>query len=83
VIVRDQGRSVTACDSCAGTEKDGAVLGRKATRRSLLCSDCEAEATRVPHPIAKPVTRARYRAALRHREKSGQLDLVDMVVPPP
>jgi hypothetical protein len=84
MIVRNQGENLKACDSCAATERDGAALGRKPHGRSLLCVDCEVEATRVPSPIAKlAITRRSYRAALRHRRASAQMDLVDMIVKAP
>ena len=73
-----------ACDSCAGTARDGAVLGRKAHHRSLLCTDCEEEAARIkPTSSGRLITRKAYRAALRHRLGLQQTDLVDLVMPVP
>jgi hypothetical protein len=49
-----------------------------------LCNDCAAKV--VPpdaRPKRLPITRARYRAALRHRQADPQGDLVDLIVPAP
>jgi hypothetical protein len=48
-----------------------------------LCSDCAAEAPPDARPKRRPITRARYRAALRLRQAAPQGDLVDLIVPAP
>jgi hypothetical protein len=83
-----------ACFACAATEADGAQLPeRKPTRRPMLCTDCDTQpdterAERIRQrrtEIARnpPISRASYRAALRHRNASPQLDLVDRLVRSP
>lgn len=50
-------------------------------KKGLNCCDCQAEAELAPRPeTTRLTTRASYRAALRHRQKSPQLDLVDLVI---
>ncbi len=91
-------RGVTprACFACGGTAADGAVLpARKRRERPLLCADC---AQWSPSHLAALIERRRqemalhpgsrqsrrsYRAAYRHRAASAQLDLVDLLRPPP
>lgn len=50
--------------------------------RGRLCDDCLTER---PHAesTGKPRTRASYRAALRHRQQSPQMDLIDLITPVP
>lgn len=81
-----------SCFVCAARPEDGAVLSpRKQTATPLVCTDCADEERRErAEPLAlrrrlTPAarTRASYRAALRVRQKSPQLDLVDLVVAAP
>lgn len=52
--------------------------------RGKLCCDCLAESLVAPRPEPTMLlTRAAYRARLRVRQRSPQLDLVDMVVRTP
>jgi hypothetical protein len=52
--------------------------------RGWRCSDCTAEAERIQSTRTwKVMTRASYRAALRHRQTLAQFDLVDMLVHTP
>lgn len=78
------------CWSCAALPEDGACLPARKTRgRPLLCGDCGSEAARAPRvPIervhqAPAMRRAQYRAALRFRSASAQMDLVDLLVKAP
>jgi hypothetical protein len=68
------------CLSCAGRPDDGAEI----PDRSRLCCDCIAEAARSALPNPTPArSRRSYRAALRHRTKSPQMDLIDLITPVP
>jgi hypothetical protein len=71
------------CFSCGSTSAESAFRGeRKPTRQRDYCTDCENEPQ--PQPRAHIViTRASYRARLRRRQQSDQLDLVDAITPCP
>ena len=77
------------CIACAATEADGAVFPPKPRGLPRRCLDCASGPAPAPLTLAdgltrnKPRTRASYRAAHRHRSRSAQLDLVDLLVPPP
>jgi hypothetical protein len=77
------------CASCAGRGPDTKFLSRR--RKSPdLCIECTCEAARNAdrNPATHrtpPITRASARARFRSRQKSDQLDLVDLIqaMPPP
>lgn len=73
------------CYSCGSLAGDTPFPGaRKPRKRRDLCCSCAAERLRAPPVVTRPAqTRAAYRAALRHRAKLAQLDLVDLVVRAP
>lgn len=73
------------CVSCAGREADGAVFPDTLTwRKRRRCTACIAEIELAPRPLPTSlITRASYRAKLRHRATLLQADLVDLVVPTP
>jgi hypothetical protein len=68
---------------------ESAFPGLRKPRGSAIdrCCDCTAEFQRLAErqpPAPKPVqTRRAYRAAFRFRAQQGQLDLIDLLVPPP
>nr|WP_294546623.1 hypothetical protein [uncultured Rhodopila sp.] len=66
-----------ACPSC-GSLASETTFAEGADR----CMDCLAEvrSSAARHARKPVITRRSYRAALRHRAKSAQLDLVDMIV---
>lgn len=78
------------CHDC-GASKADATFPRKVRGQPARCVDC----ARTPVICAAPVdstprapahivtTRASYRARYRNRAKSDQLDMVDLLVPPP
>ena len=74
-----------ACASCAATGMDATFpTARKPRRRPDLCDACAAAAARErPAHRTPPIKRASARSAYRRRLKSAQLDLVDLLVPPP
>lgn len=64
------------CTSCGSRRTETAF-----PERGKLCCDCLAESLVAPRPApARVITRASYRAALRHRQRQDQGDLVDLVV---
>lgn len=68
-----------SCVSCGSRSTETAFPAR-----GSRCCDCLAERARVPpERTVLAMTRASYRAALRHRRTLAQLDLVDLVVPAP
>lgn len=74
------------CRDCGAAEADGAIFETRPSDqvKRLVCQDCIAAARApAPKPTTLPVTRASYRAAHRHRASLAQLDLVDLLVPPP
>jgi hypothetical protein len=70
------------CRSCGGREADGCKFSHR-PGLPKMCEDCLVERPSTFHRGSPPRTRASYRAAFRHRQKSDQLDLVDQLVPPP
>ena len=73
------------CHSCAGRPQDGATFGPRKWG-PVICLDCQAETERSRTRTLyigtqrKPlITRASHQAALWHRERSPQADLVDLV----
>lgn len=68
------------CLSCGSRENETAfpAIG-------TLCTDCVNESVTAPRDCPRTPARSRrsYRAALRYRLKSDQLDLVDLVTPIP
>jgi hypothetical protein len=69
-----------ACTSCGSLASETPIA-----RGSDRCTDCVTEvlpssAGHARHPVT---TRRSYRAALRHRANSAQLDLVDSIVRTP
>lgn len=71
------------CASCAARAGE-AVFPCKKRGELRLCADCLAEAATPKDKAATPIMRrAAYRSALRIRQMSPQLDLVDMVVATP
>jgi hypothetical protein len=81
------------CASCGATNQEATFPGtRKPSRRRDYCCDCTGGAmaeTRIAARRAeiaagdKPRSRRSYRAALKHRASSPQLDLVDLLVGSP
>jgi hypothetical protein len=74
------------CRDCAAAEADGATfLTRPSGQvKRLVCTDCiRAAAHEAADKAVAVQTRASYRAAYRHRAARDQLDLVDLLVPPP
>ena len=76
------------CAGCAGRGPDTKFPSRR--RRSPdLCVDCLREAARetdrnLPaQRTPRPITRASARARFRARQASDQLDMIDLLVPPP
>ena len=76
------------CAGCAARGPDTKFPSRR--RRSPdLCVDCAREAARQADrnlPARRtppPITRASARARFRARQASDQLDLIDLLVPPP
>jgi hypothetical protein len=65
------------CPSCAASVADGATFAHG----SAVCSDCvsEAQAPLRDGLHGPRIRRAAYRAAVRRRQQSNQLDLVDLV----
>lgn len=74
---------MTICSSCAATPSDGAIFPPKERGKPVICGDCAMVAQRLTDMTGLPRTRASYRAALRHRRASAQMDLVDMIVRTP
>lgn len=74
--------SVRICHSCGATNLEAAFPAKvKGQPRPKRCLGCMAAPP--PRDLAQRAqTRASYRAAHRHRAKSDQLDLVDMLRPP-
>jgi hypothetical protein len=70
------------CPSCAARAGQAEFPAMKRGAPSL-CSDCAAEAPPDARPKRRPITRARYRAALRLRHAAPQGDLVDLIVAAP
>lgn len=69
------------CYSCGCIPGEAPFPPRKTKGRRLLCVPCQAIEDRDPAPRGRaPITRASYRAALPHRQKSPQGDLVDLIV---
>lgn len=69
------------CLSCAARPDEAQF-----PERSRVCVDCVMEAARAFGAMpaqTKARSRRSYRAALRHRQQSAQLDLVDMITPVP
>lgn len=75
-----------ACRSCAATAADGAAFppGRGG-KPAGYCCDCiiAVNRTLAADRVGSVIRRASYRTALRHRQKSRQSDLVDLVTPCP
>lgn len=69
------------CDSCAARANETAFPGE----RGRMCCDCLAYLDKNPsrNPGKPPRSRRSYRQALRHRQQSPQLDLVDLITPVP
>lgn len=82
---------MTVCHDCGSRSGETAFpVGRRraAAAKVPLCCDCIAERARASERGAKPEriaarSRASYRAALRHRQKLPQLDLIDLIMPVP
>jgi hypothetical protein len=71
------------CISC-GAIPGEAVFPPKVRGKPSKCTDCVAEASREAPGRRRPIIRrAAYRAALRVRQASLQLDLIDSLVPSP
>jgi hypothetical protein len=70
------------CPSCAARAGQAEFPAMKRGTPSLCC-DCATEAPPDARPKRPPITRARYRAALRRRQAAPQLDLVDLIVAAP
>ena len=71
------------CFSCGSTSAESKFRGdRKPSRQRDYCTDCENETQPQPrrHTV---ITMASYRARLRRRQQSPQLDLVDAIVRAP
>lgn len=63
------------CESCG--DREGPFVGK-------VCIDCQRERDTAPRDRPSVLlTRASYRARLRSRARSPQLDLVDLIVPMP
>lgn len=83
--------TVRICLSCAATSVETPfapkVPGQKAPKECIACTTALlGQPVPVPTALARPrkvVTRASYRARHRRREQSPQMDLVDLLVPPP
>lgn len=76
---RVQTGTMRICHSCAATPREATF-----PPRGPFCVECLREASRPPPASRKAIqTRRAYRAALRHRSNSAQLDLVDMIVRSP
>ena len=75
------------CAGCAARGPDAKFLSRR--RRSPdLCIECMCEAARnadrnLAAQRTPPITRASARARFRARRNADQLDLIDLIVPPP
>lgn len=76
---------MSECSSCGARAGEAAFPTGRKRGAPALCTDCMAEAARqaTPEVHRQPITRARYRAALRVRAASPQGDLVDMIVRAP
>jgi hypothetical protein len=75
------------CHDCGCGKGEGEFLPKR-RGQPRLCADGIAEHERAVlrgplKPSDRIRTRASYRAALRHRQRSPQLDLVDALVPSP
>lgn len=68
------------CDGCAADETERDLPERRAYRGLLLCTECQKWQVKAPVQPREVITRARYRAAWRHRQAQPQLDLVDLIV---
>jgi hypothetical protein len=73
------------CSSCGARTGEAAFPHKRKRGARSFCTDCETEEARqaTPSMPRPPITRARYRAALRFREASPQGDLVDLIVASP
>jgi hypothetical protein len=72
---------VRACRSCGSRSTETPFPAR-----GPRCTDCANERAAVPQDALdrnRIITRARYLAALRVRQRQAQTDLVDLVVPAP
>ena len=85
----DQRRPRTSFD-CGSTARDTDFPARTPNGQRIRCTECAAEAaTRIDGPLIAAVVRtparrrASYRALYRRRLAAAQMDLVDLVVPPP
>lgn len=80
--------SARRCFDCGANAQEATFPGLRKPRGDYdRCCDClshpPAESVKPIRPAKPIVTRAAYRAAHRYRTKQPQLDLVDLLVPPP
>lgn len=72
------------CYSCAARPNEAEFPAKKGHHKRLRCIPCQVEEDRVPsNPTVPPMRRAQYRAALLHRQKLPQMDMIDMIVRAP
>ena len=71
---------IRVCRSCAATPAEAPFPPRWRRGAPKICLECgAARPARIERP-GRIITRASYRARVRNRAKSGQADLVDMLV---
>lgn len=72
------------CHDCAATPAEAEFPARPhGTRAPIRCVPCAAAPVDSTPRSGPVITRASYRARYRRRAASPQLDLVDLLVPPP
>lgn len=76
------------CTSCAATEADGATFPQHVRGRPRFCGACQDQQRRDAEAQLwvdrhHAISRASYRARLRNRRASAQMDLIDGLVPTP
>jgi len=88
--VRNRPRRLRTCFDCGSTTRDTDFPARKPNGQRTRCAECAADAARqagapaAAAAVRTPVqTRASYRSLYRRRLADTQMDLVDLVVPPP
>ncbi len=78
-------KHVRHCFDCGARSDETPFPVRKPPGERMRCSDCltSVKVDRQTQAVTAVQTRARYRAGYRYRASLPQLDLVDLVRPPP
>lgn len=76
------------CASCAATAANGATFPTKIRGKPRVCESCldaQRRAAESQFWVDRhhAISRASYRAKLRNRQKSDQMDMIDLIVPTP